>query len=116
MTRFSKVNCSRRHATSEQTAGINCDRVVEFAWSNEEWARIRLASALVAHDDDELLAVFQELIPEGVVPDMLEGLALTRGHVETLHALLSATLMRSFAVLERCGYGPDNETSETAVT
>jgi hypothetical protein len=113
MTRLSKVNFSRRHVTPEQTAEIKSDGVVEF--NNEELARIRLASALVAHDDDELLALFQELIPEGVVPDMLEGLALTRRHVETLHALLNATLTRSFAVLERCGYGPDIETSETAV-
>ena len=118
----SKVRRSRRPATPEQRAGTKFDGIkVEFNWTNDEWAlaqlqRIRLASALVAHDDDELLAVFQKLIPDGVVPDMLEGLARTKRHVEALHALLNATLMRSFAVLERCGYGPDNESSETAVT
>jgi hypothetical protein len=108
VTRSSKVRSSRRPATPEQRKRTK----FEFNWNNDEWARIRLARALVARDDDELLAVFQALIPVGVVPDMLEGLARTRRHVEVLHALLDTSLMRSFAVLEQCGYGLDNESSE----
>jgi hypothetical protein len=108
MTPTSKLRLSRCRGSHE-----GGKPKVEFNWSNDEWAvaqlqRIRLAGALIAHDDDELLAVFKKLIPDGVVPDMLEGLAHTKRHIEDLHAVLNATLMRSFAVLERCGYGPDN--------
>jgi hypothetical protein len=108
VTRSSKVRSSRRPGAPEQRA----EPKFEFSWTNDERARIRLARALLARDDDELLAVFQTLIPVGVVPDMLEGLAHTRRHVAILHSLLDASLMRSFAVLERCGYGVDNESSE----
>jgi hypothetical protein len=84
-----------------------------FDWDNETWAltflpRIRLASALLNNDERGCEKIMADCVRGGLAPDMLEGWCETKKHLECLIKVCDVALNRSFLVLERLGYGPDN--------
>lgn len=92
----------------------------EFSWGNDEWAlahlpKVRIASLLLQRDDTALAATIGEMAKAGIVPEMLDGICVTKDHIEALVKMLDAALTRSFVVLERLGYSPDFPPSEHAV-
>jgi hypothetical protein len=85
----------------------------EFDWSNDEWAAtwlpwVRLAAIHVACDQEKLKGSMAEFVKDGGAGNTLEGLTRTKMHLEALRKLVEAALNRSFLVLERLGYSPDN--------
>jgi hypothetical protein len=49
------------------------------------------------------------------MPQLLEGLTRTRLHLESLHKALDVALSRSFLIIERLGYSPDNPPLDTPI-
>ena len=85
----------------------------EFDWTNEQWSEtwlpwVRVAGVQVGRDQDRLQETMRDLVAAGEAPNVLEGLTRTKQHLEALEKLIDAALMRSFLVLERLGYSPDN--------
>lgn len=92
----------------------------EFNWSNDEWAlahlpKVRIASLLLQRDDVGLADTIGKMTKAGIVPEMLDGLCVTKDHLEALVKLLETAITRSFVVLERAGFSPDFPPSEHAV-
>ena len=93
---------------------------VAFDWSNEAWALtfappIRMAMFALQKDDKELERAIAALIRRGVVPGMLDGWGDAKQHFKDLAKLLDTALSRSFVVLERLGYDPENPPPDTHV-
>jgi hypothetical protein len=106
---------SARHpATPEQRKAITFKgETIQFKYTNDEWisahlVTVRLAIAALEKDDKELQQITAELVRDGVVPNLLDGLTATKEHLETLANAISTLLTRHFVVLERLGYDPDN--------
>ncbi|MCA1470864.1 hypothetical protein I6F09_23545 [Bradyrhizobium sp. IC3195] len=103
-----------RPMTQEERDALQFEAIkAEFDWSNDEWAAtwlpwVRLAAIHVAGDQDKLKELMAGFVKDGEAGNILEGLTRTRMHLETLHKLVDAALGRSFIVLERLGYSPDN--------
>jgi hypothetical protein len=49
-----------------------------------------------------------ELPKDGKVPDMLDRWCISKDHLNLLAQMLDCALTRSFIVLERLGYDPEN--------
>ena len=85
----------------------------DFDWSNEHWATtwlpwVRIAAFQVNCDQDRLKEGMATLVKVGEAPNVLEGLTRTKMHLEALIKLIQNAETRSFLVLERLGYSPDN--------
>jgi hypothetical protein len=92
----------------------------EFDWSNDEWATtwlpwVRVAAVHVAGDHDKLKKLMADFVKDGEASNLLEGLSRTKKHLVALAKLIDTALSRSFLVLERLGYSPDNPPPETRV-
>jgi hypothetical protein len=55
------------------------------------------------------------LVKDGAVPDALEALTGTKNHLNALAKILETALLRSFLVLERLGYSPDNPPPDNVI-
>jgi hypothetical protein len=93
---------------------------INVDWTNQEWAAahlpfVRLAAVALEKDDKELQAAFADMAKGGVVPDLLESWCRTKQHLKALVKGLEAALARSFLVLDRLGYTPDNPPPDSAV-
>ncbi len=66
---------------------------------------------MLAKDDKDLQELIDEIARGGAAPDMLESMSVTRDHLKALTEMLDITLTRSFLVLERLGYDPENPPS-----
>jgi hypothetical protein len=103
-----------RPMTQQERDALQFEAIkAEFDWRNDEWAAtwlpwVRLAAIHVAGDQDKLKGLMAEFVKDGEAGNILEGLTRTKMHLETLHKLMEAALSRSFLVLERLGYSPDN--------
>jgi hypothetical protein len=99
-----------------QFAAINA----EFDWTNEHWSEtwlpwVRLAAVHVGGDQDRLQEAMREIVADGRAPNLLEGLTRTKKHLEGLEKLIGIALTRSFLILERLGYSPDNQPPDSRV-
>lgn len=78
----------------------------------DEWERylptIRTAELLLGLSPEELKLSFTKLAATASAANWLELLAETKHDIEVVAKMLDATLARSFLVLERLGYSPDN--------
>jgi hypothetical protein len=96
--------------------GVN----IKFDWTNEEWAttllpHVRVALAILEKDDTALQTAMGKMVKGGVVPTVLEGWCDTKGHLKAMVEVLDSALARSFVVLERLGYDPDNLPPDSSV-
>jgi hypothetical protein len=100
--------------TQEERDALQFEAIkAEFDWSNDDWAAtwlpwVRLAAIHVAGNQDKLKELMAGFVKDGEAENILEGLTRTRLHLESLHRLVDTALGRSFLVLERLGYSPDN--------
>lgn len=103
-----------RPATNEERAAVKFEAIdISFDWTNEDWAlshlpTVRIASRMLAKDNTELQEAMEKIINSGCAPDTLERMSVTRDHLMSLAEMLDKALTRSFLVLDRLGYGPDN--------
>lgn len=101
-------------ATQEERAALRFEAIkLRFPWSNEEYGElwlpwIRLALCNLAADDADLKEIMRGFVQDGEVTNILEGLTRTKKHLEQMTATVDAALMRTFVVLERLGYSPEN--------
>jgi hypothetical protein len=84
-----------------------------FNWSNDDWAltflpQVRVATIFLQRDDKELEKLMVDFVKQGIVPEVLEGWCKTKRHLEALIELINSASIRSYLVLERLGYSPDN--------
>ena len=86
---------------------------VDLQWSDDEWERanlvtVRVAAKLVNYTSEGLQVVLSELAPTGHLPETLDGMIGTKEHLADMIRLLETAIARSFLVLERLGFSPDN--------
>jgi len=86
---------------------------IKFNWTNENWAlahlpKVRLASVLLAETPEGLQEKFEHITKANMAPELLEGLCEAKQQFTDMAKLLDVAISRSFLVLERLGYGPDN--------
>jgi hypothetical protein len=90
---------------------------IKFRSTNEAWAAahlpaIRTAIILLKYNDDQLQKKYAEMVTAGIVPETLDFLCHTKNHLEGIVEGLRAVLSRSFLVLGRLGYSPENPPPE----
>ena len=73
------------------------------------------AHAILCRDHDNLEKHMKTIVESGQAQTLLEGLTRTKDQLEILRKAMDAALMRSFLVLERLGYSPDNPPPESPV-
>jgi hypothetical protein len=101
-------------ATQEQRNAMRFEKIkLHFDWTNEDWAAawlpwVRLAAAQVELDDVKLERLMAGLVKDGEAPNLLEGWSRLKAHLQAVVKLSDVALDRSFLVLERLGYSPDN--------
>ena len=109
----------RRPATQKERDALQFEAIkANFDWTNDDWAstwlpHVRVASLLVARDQDQLKATMHEIVATGGVPELLDNLTKTQQHLAALRKLVDVALQRSFLVIERLGYSPDNPPPES---
>src|SRR5262245_383458 len=78
----------------------------------EKWATcltaVRLATLLLKRDDQEFEEVFSEIVAKSDAPDVLDAWCTAQEDLRDMIELLDTVLKKSFSVLERLGYSPDN--------
>jgi hypothetical protein len=84
-----------------------------FKWTNEDWTQkhlpwVRLASAFLQEDHSGMQERFAQLAPKGVLPGALDEMCATKQHLLDCAQILDIAVTRSFLVLERLGYSPEN--------
>lgn len=94
---------------------------IDFDWTNDDWGRqhlvsVRIASKLMEQDHEQLQSSLAVILECGAVSEMLERVTFTKKHLLALVDILDQSLLRSFLVLERLGYGPDNPPPDPAVS
>jgi hypothetical protein len=105
---------NKRVMTQEARDAMQFNAIkAEFDWSNDDWAStwlpwVRVAAVHVGGDQDKLKDLMADFVKDGEAANILEGLTRTKMHLEALYKLVDAALMRSFLVLERLSYSPDN--------
>jgi hypothetical protein len=108
-------------ATQAERAALQFAAIkAEFDWTNEQWSEtwlpwVRVAAVHVGSDQDRLQEFMRGTVAGGEAPNLLEGLTRTKKHLEALEKLIDAALARSFLVLERLGYSPDNPPPDSRV-
>jgi hypothetical protein len=118
---MAKAKSKSTPATQQQRSSMKFKPIgALFDWDNETWAltflpRIRLASAILNNDERSLEEIMADCAKGGLAPDMLEGWCETKKHLKLLVETCDIALARSFLVLERLGYGPDNPPPDTRV-
>ena len=106
-------------ATPEQRKAMTFPAVkVSFEHTNDDWAlahlpRVRLATLILQRDDMVLEKLMAGFVKDGIAPEMMDGLCMTKEHLKSLAELCDVALARSFCVLERLGYNPANPPPET---
>ena len=106
-------------ATPEQRKAMTFPALkVSFEHTNDDWAitylpRVRLATLILQRDDMVLEKLMAGFVKDGLAPEMMDGLCMTKEHLKSLVELCDVALARSFCVLERLGYNPDNPPTET---
>lgn len=106
-------------ATPEQRKAMTFAAVnLPFNWTNDDWGltflpRVRVATVILQQDDKALEKIMAGMVKDGLVPDILDGWIRTRDHLKALTEFCDVALQRSFVVLERLGYNPENELPET---
>ncbi|MBR0693245.1 hypothetical protein [Bradyrhizobium lablabi] len=109
-----KLVASHASATQAERDGLKFAPIyLEFKWTNEDWAlahlpTVRAVTMMLREDSDGLQERFGKLAAQGAAPQILEGLTLTKDHLMALAEACDIALTRSFLVLERLGYSPDN--------
>lgn len=117
--RTSNARSSRKQsnvapATEAERAALTFVRQdIKFEWSNEDWGlahlpNVRMATLALQKDHVELQQLWVDLVEDGLAPDLLERWCETKHHLNALAVLIDDALTRSFLVLERLGYSPDN--------
>jgi hypothetical protein len=91
---------------------------IQWNWNNNEWAEtylpnVRVALVLLTYDSEELQRVIYSINNEGMMPELLNAFSSTKEHFLGMVKMLDTALDRSFIVLERFGYSPDNLPPET---
>lgn len=88
---------------------------IVFDWTNDDWVKahlvtVRVACVIMGKDHEQLQSSLASAsISEScAVSEMLEQMTLTKKHLKALVELLDRSLLRSFLLLERLGYSPDN--------
>jgi len=74
---------------------------------------VRIASGILQRDRNELKELMAGFVKVRLAPQMLEGLTNTKKHLEGLAKMIDQALFRSFLLLERLGYSPDNPPSDS---
>ena len=109
-------------ATKAERAAVKFEAMdLPFNWTNEDWTRhhlvsVRIASRLLAMDSTELQEAMAKMVKNGAAPEMLDSMCATRDNLKALTEMLDIALTRSFLVLERLGYGPDNPPPDNVVS
>jgi len=117
----SKYSAKGPAATQEQRDAMRFKRIkARFDWTNEDWANtwlpwVRLAAVTIEADDAELKEIMADAVKTGKVPNTLDGWCELKAHLHGLVKLSDIALNRSFLVLERLGYSPENPPPETKV-
>jgi len=86
---------------------------IKFDWSNEDWglahlSNVRMATLALQKNHLELQQLWTEIVEDGLAPDLLERWCETKHHLNALVTIIDNALTRSFLVLERLGYSPEN--------
>lgn len=103
-----------RPATQAERDALQFEPVkIDFHFGNQEWtdtylSNVRLSVILLEMDEAELTEKISRIVAGGMAHGFLDNLTLTKQHLEDLAGLVNCTLTRSFLVLERLGYSPDN--------
>jgi hypothetical protein len=81
-------------------------------FDTEKWAAcltaVRLATLFLKRDDQEFEKVFSEIVAKSDAPDVLDAWCTAQEDLRDMIELLDTVLKKSFSVLERLGYSPDN--------
>jgi len=68
----------------------------------------RLALVMLSRNPKELEASMAELVVAGMAPKLLDDLCIVKQKFADMSHFMDAAISRSFLMLERLGYGPDN--------
>lgn len=115
-----RVVASTPAATQAERDALSFEAIdAPFKWSNEDWSRahlpwLRMASAFIQEDAGVMQARFAELAPHGVLPGALDMMCATRQHLLDCAQIIDVAVTRSFLVLERLGYSPENPPPDCA--
>jgi hypothetical protein len=83
-----KKKPDNRPMTQEERDALQFEAIkAEFDWSNDDWAAmwlpwVRVAAVYVGGDQDRTKEVWRAHALAGEAPNILEGLTLTRRHLE----------------------------------
>jgi hypothetical protein len=69
---------------------------------------VRVAAVVLNGDEPVLRDLIKSFVADGEMQNILEGFTRTKMHLDVPYKLLDAALGRSFLMLERLGYSPDN--------
>lgn len=111
-----------RPATQAERDAIHFEAVegLDFNCTNDEWANanlplVRVAVAMLGRNDVAHQSALASLMKTGVVPDMLDDMVQARENFKALAQMIDIALHRSFLVLERLGYTPENPPPDSVV-
>jgi len=110
MSKARKKNRKKGHSLAGHTfgpiGGGSFPKINEFA--NRNYAPLRFAFEWCQRDDKALEALAADLIGRYLLPELLNSWCEHKLLLKAYIGLLDAALVRSFVVMERLGYTPDN--------
>jgi hypothetical protein len=77
-------------ATQEERDALRFKAIkAKFDWTNDDWATtwlpwVRIAAVFVGDNDTHLQEAVRAMIPDGNVPDTLDGLTKLKDHLQSL--------------------------------
>jgi hypothetical protein len=101
-------------ATQAERDAITFEAIhLPFPGTNEEWAlnhlpQFRVALVMLGLERDKLKESIAALVEGGQAPNFLESLCVVQQKFTDMAKFMDVALARSFLMLERLGYGPDN--------
>ncbi len=104
----------RRAATPAQRQAMTFEALeidphtFDVAWAENHLTTVRVAAVMLNRDDTALQQHMANICREGLAPELLEKLTLTKEQFVSIANMIDIVLNRSFIVLERLGYTPDN--------
>jgi hypothetical protein len=101
-------------ATQAERDAITFEPInLPFPGTNEEWTlahlpQFRVALVMLGLDQEKLKGAIAALVAGGQAPNYLESLCIVKQKFADMSKFMDVAINRSFLMLERLGYGPDN--------
>jgi hypothetical protein len=102
------ATAAERAALTFEPLTIDWKNAFSAEWPGFHLVHMRLGAALLDQNHKELQEAFKSLADQGMLPDLLDRLCETKDHLAAVVEMMESTLTRSFLVLERLGYSPEN--------